>query len=114
MSMGIVLQIQDAVSQGLNSLYSVRIESSAIQVNETKPEFEGELTVVLFSLLKPLKKSPDVLGNELGNKLLSDHPQLFSGFNVIKGFLNLSVSDKFWLNFLATSYKDPSFGFQPA
>jgi arginyl-tRNA synthetase len=110
--MGIVTQIQDAVSQELRSLYNTTIESSAIQVNETKPEFEGEFTVVLFSLLKPLKKSPDALGNELGNRLLAEYPQLFSGFNLIKGFLNLSISDSYWLNFLSDSYNNPSFGHQ--
>ena len=111
--MGIVTQIQDAVSQELRSLYNAEIESIAIQVNETKPEFEGELTVVLFSLLKPLKKSPDSLGNELGNRLLANYPQLFSGFNLIKGFLNLSISDSYWLDFLSGSYNNPLFGRQP-
>ncbi|HTE26889.1 arginine--tRNA ligase [Flavitalea sp.] len=111
--MGIVTQIQDAVSQELRSLYNAEIVSSAIQVNETNPEFEGEFTVVLFSMLKPLKKSPDALGNELGNRLLTGYPQLFSGFNLIKGFLNLSISDSYWLDFLSSSYNDPLFGRQP-
>jgi arginyl-tRNA synthetase len=111
--MGIVTQIQDAVSGELRSLYKAEIESKNIQVNETKPEFEGEFTVVLFSLLNPLKKSPDSLGNELGNSLLAAYPQLFSGFNLIKGFLNLSISDKYWLDFLSGSYNNPLFGHQP-
>src|SRR5688572_25703798 len=112
--MGIATQIQDAVSRELESLYNTTIESSAIQVNETKPEFEGEFTVVLFSLLKPLKKSPEALGNELGNRLLSNYPQLFSRFNLIKGFLNLSVSDNYWVDFLTASYNDPTYGRLPA
>jgi arginyl-tRNA synthetase len=110
--MAIVAQIQEAVSQELKGLYNTEIGAVSIQVNETKPEFDGEFTVVLFALLKPLRKSPDALGNELGNALLASHPELFAAFNVIKGFLNLSISSKYWINLLDTSYNDPSFGLQ--
>jgi arginyl-tRNA synthetase len=111
--MGIVAQIQEAVSKELAELYQADITTGAIQVNETKPEFEGEFTVVLFALLKPLRKAPDVLGNELGNRLLNTYPELFSAFNVIKGFLNLSISEKYWLDLLSGSYNNINYGNHP-
>ncbi|THU37987.1 arginine--tRNA ligase [Niastella caeni] len=111
--MAIVPVIQSAVSVQINKLYQVDIDPSSITVSETKPEFEGDYTVVLFALLKTLKKQPEALGNELGQQLVADNAALFSGYNVIKGFLNLSVSDGWWLQFLQEQYNDPNFGRQP-
>ena len=111
--MGIVAQIQDTVSREIEALYQIDFPAESIPVNETKPEFDGELTVVLFGMLKPLKKSPDALGTELGNRLLAIYPQLFSAYNVIKGFLNLSISDQYWLKLLSASYNDKDYGRRP-
>ena len=112
-SMAIVPIIQSAVSVQINKLYQVDIDPSSITVSETKPEFEGDYTVVLFALLKTLKKKPEELGNELGQALVADNAPLFSGFNVIKGFLNLTVSDSWWLQFLQQQYNEPGYGRQP-
>ena len=98
------------VSGEIKNLYGLDMEPSAVLVNETKPEFEGDYTVVLFALTKSLRKSPEALGNELGEKLIAGNPHLFSRFNVIKGFLNLSVGDEYWLQFLNTNYSDEGFG----
>jgi len=111
--MAIVPVIQSAVSVQINKLYQVDLDPSSLTVSETKPEFEGDYTVVLFALLKTLKKKPEELGNELGQALVADNAALFSGFNVIKGFLNLAVSDSFWLQFLKEQYNDPQYGRQP-
>ena len=111
--MAIVPVIQSAVSVQINKLYQVDIDPSSITVSETKPEFEGDYTVVLFALLKTLKKQPEALGNELGQQLVAENAGLFSGFNVIKGFLNLSVSDGWWLQFLQQQYDEPGYGRQP-
>jgi arginyl-tRNA synthetase len=111
--MAIVPVIQSAVSVQINTLYQVDIDPSSITVSETKPEFEGDYTVVLFALLKTLKKQPEALGNELGQHLVAENAGLFSGFNVIKGFLNLSVSDSWWLQFLQQEYNEPTYGRQP-
>ncbi|MET0242091.1 MAG: arginine--tRNA ligase [Flavitalea sp.] len=109
--MALVRQIQEAVSNSLQQLYNTTIAPGDIQVNETKPEFEGEFTVVLFALLKPLKKSPDALGNELGASLVAANPDLFRAFNLIKGFLNLSISEKYWVSLLADNYTNRTYGF---
>jgi arginyl-tRNA synthetase len=108
--MGAVSEIQSVVSAQLQELYGVSLEPPAILVNETKPEFEGDYTVVLFSFVKSLKKSPEALGNELGQKLVAAHPALFTGFNVIKGFLNLSIADSYWLQFLEAQHDQAAYG----
>jgi arginyl-tRNA synthetase len=108
--MGVVSEIQSVVSAQLQELYGFSLEPQAVLVNETKPEFEGDYTVVLFSFVKSLKKSPEALGNELGQQLTTAHPGLFTGFNVIKGFLNLSISDSYWLQFLNAQYNQPAYG----
>jgi len=108
--MDIISQIRTAAGQTLLDSYQYTIAPEDIQVNETKPEFEGDYTVVLFSFVKTLKKSPEVLGNELGASLLKNYPQLFAAFNVIKGFLNLTVSDAYWTAFLSGNHANERFG----
>src|SRR5688572_14086194 len=110
--MRIVPMIQEAVSQEIQNLYEVTLNAADIQVSETKPDFEGDYTVVLFALTKPLKKAPDKIGNELGKKIITGNPKLFSSFNVIKGFLNLSISDQYWTDFLHTHYTSEFFGYK--
>src|SRR5262249_18272145 len=110
--MDIISQIRSAAGQTLLDSYQYSITPEDIQVNETKPEFEGDYTVVLFPFIKSLKKSPEALGNELGTSLLKNHPHLFSAFNVIKGFLNLTVSDAYWTAFLSDHHANDSFGQQ--
>lgn len=112
--MDIISQIKAATLQVLSTNYQFMPENGDVPVNETKPEFEGDYTVVLFSLVKPLRRSPEVLGNELGQALLGARPDLFSGYNVIKGFLNLTIADSRWLNFLGESYDQPDYGRRPA
>ena len=111
--MAIVSVIQSAVSAQISQLYQVHLEPASITVSETKPEFEGDYTVVLFALLKTLKKKPEELGNELGQALVAANATLCSGFNVIKGFLNLAVSDSWWLQFLKEQYNNPDYGRHP-
>jgi arginyl-tRNA synthetase len=108
--MSIQHQIQQLTIESVHSLYGKEITRKDFQINKTKPEFEGDYTIVLFSLLKQLGKSPDALGNELGTYLTATHPYLFTGYQLIKGFLNLSVSDAYWLSVLTNNYNDICFG----
>lgn len=108
--MAIQQQIQQAAINSLQQLYSKTFTAKDFQINKTKPEFEGDYTIVLFSLLKPLGKSPDAVGNELGKHLTENHPELFTSYNIIKGFLNLTVADNYWINILNSSYNDINFG----
>ena len=81
--MELISQIRTATRQALIDLYQHTLQAGDILVNETKPEFEGDYTVVLFSFVKTLKKNPEALGNELGSALLKSNPDLFSAYNVI-------------------------------
>src|SRR6187551_3770135 len=108
--MNIAEQIRVASKNTLENLYGLTIDEKNIQINETKPEFEGDYTLVLFSFIKQLKKSPEQLGKEIGDHLLTNNPALFSAYNVIKGFLNLTVKNNYWTGFLEKNYTDPGFG----
>ena len=108
--MSIAQQIQQAVIKSLSDLYSLSFAATDFQVNQTKDEFDGDYTVVLFSLLKETGKSPAILGEELGRALVKDHTELFTGFNIIKGFLNLAIADSFWINLLQENFLKEEYG----
>ncbi len=108
--MSVIEQIKVSAAAAIGKLYNVQIGASAILVNDTKPEFEGDYTVVLFAFVKQLKKSPDVLGTELGEYLTKNNSDLFSGYNVIKGFLNLTINNTVWLNFVEKNYSNAAYG----
>ncbi len=110
----IVQRIKESVQVILNQKYRYKTEVSDILVNETKPEFSGNYTVVLFSIVKKLKSDPDTLGRALGESLLETQPDLFSGFNVIRGFLNLEIRDGILLIFLEDQHKNPTYGIKQA
>ena len=95
------------------ALYNLEVGLTDITLNETKPEFEGDYTIVMFSFVKQLRKSPDALCNEVGEWLVNNNQGLFSSYNVIKGFLNLVISDTYWLQFLADNRRT-DFGYLPA
>jgi arginyl-tRNA synthetase len=108
--MSIAEQIRKASKKTLQELYSLTIDEKDIQINETKPEFEGDYTLVLFSFIKQLRKSPEQLGKEIGDHLVNNDPDLFSAYNVIKGFLNLTIQNNYWVEFLQKNYSDTNFG----
>ena len=110
--MSVIEQIKVAAAKAIEELYKVEIGATSILVNATKPEFEGDYTVVLFAFVKQLKKSPDELGKELGEYLINNNAHLFTDFNVIKGFLNLSINHAVWLKFVSSEYSNNQFGKQ--
>lgn len=111
--MSIVNEIKPLVQATLLELYGYSATEKDLTINSTKPEFEGDYTLVLFSFVKQLKKSPEQLGEELGTALVQKSPALFTAYNVIKGFLNLSVADQYWTGFLNTHYGQTRFGSKP-
>ncbi len=102
--MSIVAQLKPVIKNTLKELYGIDFNESSIAVNLTKSEFEGDYTLVLFSFVKDLRKKPEDLGNEIGEKLLASHPQLICGYNVIKGFLNLVICREYWMQHLEKNY----------
>ncbi len=84
--MSIVAELKPVVLATLNELYRQDFSQDVVSINITKPEFEGDYTLVLFSFIKQLKKKPEEIGDEIGKHLVNNHPQLITAFNVIKGF----------------------------
>lgn len=111
--MSVTRHIRTAVIAALQELYQQSFTEKDFQVNQTKPEFEGDYTVVLFSLVKQLKKSPDAIGNELGQQLVAANTGLFTAYNLIKGFLNLSIDHAYWTGILTRHVQDSSYGIKP-
>ncbi len=108
--MMIIPILQKAAQQSIEALYGLKPADYNFQINETKPEFEGDYTIVLFALLKTIKKSPEALGQEIGTHIVENNKGIFIQFNVIKGFLNLTVADSFYTDLLAKYYNDICYG----
>jgi len=111
--MNLESSIGTIVAEAVKTLYALEINANQIQLQKTKREFEGELTVVIFPFVKAARKSPEQTGQEIGEFLQKNNP-LISAFNVIKGFLNLSISQSYWLETLNEIHRNPSFGTKTA
>jgi arginyl-tRNA synthetase len=111
--MDIGKQVRTSIQETIQAIYPSRIDPQDLAIIETKPEFEGDFTLVLFPFVKQLKKSPELLGKELGEGLLHHSPLLFSGYQLIKGFLNLTIRDPVWIQFLDEEFANPQFGKKP-
>jgi len=93
--MDILKEFTTAINKALSALYTTAY-TGEISFQKTRKEFEGEVTLVTFPLIKTSGKSPEITGTEIGN-YLQQNTNLIKGFNVVKGFLNFSVADKVWL-----------------
>lgn len=102
--MSLATTIKEAAVKAIRELYAVDLSTNDITINQTKPEFEGDYTLVLFTLVKQLRKSPEDLGKEMGEKLVESKPDLFTSYNMIKGFLNLVIADTYFTNYLSANF----------
>ncbi len=102
--------IASVVKRAAEELYGV---GDNIQIQKTRKEFEGDYTVVVFPLLRASKKSPEATATELGEKIAASTPEI-SAFNVIKGFLNLSVDASFWAQRFAEIVDTENYGMAPS
>lgn len=98
-----------ATVAAVKDLYNQDLPESQVSVQDTRPEFEGQLTIVVFPVVKLSKKSPEATANDLG-AYLQEHVEEITSFNVIKGFLNLSISESYWLNLFNEELLKPEFG----
>lgn len=105
--------IIDGTQKAVNVLYNTQLPEGQINLQETRKEFEGQITVVTFPLTRSSKKSPEQTGAEIG-KYLEDNIAEVTGFNVIKGFLNLSISDAYWLKVFKSEILTPGYGEFPS
>lgn len=100
------------VSQAVEKLYSAQVETKTIQIQKTKKEFRGNLTVVVFPFTKIARKSPQAVGEDIGKYLL-EHNDEVSDFEVVQGFLNLTISSSYWLRTLWQINSDSAYGQRP-
>lgn len=98
------------VQEAVKTLYGAEVELNQVQVQKTKKEFEGHLTVVIFPFVKMARKSPEQVGQELGVYLQEKHAEYVAGYNVIKGFLNIVIVDTYWNKRLNDIAATPNFG----
>ena len=111
--MNIENKIAAAVATCLQELYGQEVKKETIQLQATRAEFEGELTLVVFPFLKMSRKRPEETAQEIGEYLLRTVPEVISRFNVVKGFLNLSINTAQWIEVLQDIWQNPTFGFVP-
>lgn len=108
--MNIEQTIQNLVQQAVQVLYNIEnIDANSIQIQKTRKEFEGDLTVVTFPFVKAAKKAPEAVGQELG-QYLQDNNKLIANFNIIKGFLNVFINKSYWIQTLNNIRQTDNFG----
>ena len=102
--------LREKLVEGIHSLYGESISADLVQVQSTRKDFEGDLTIVTFPLLRQSKKSPEQTGEDLGSYLL-ENIDVITGFNIVKGFLNISFSNAYWLARFNCAVDDLNYGF---
>ncbi len=102
------IKVQESVEKIVQDLYG--INQPTVSFQKTRKEFEGDVTLVVFPFVKMARKKPEQVADELGEKLVEEL-DIVIGYNVVKGFLNLSISDAYWLDFLKQALvEDNQFG----
>ena len=107
--MKIESQIMSAAIEAVKALYGQDVPEKMVQLQKTRSEFEGNLTLVVFPFVKMARKSPEQTGQELGDYLVA-HCEAVSSYNVVKGFLNLVIAPAAWLSMLADIDSDEHYG----
>ena len=102
-------QLTEAVSSACNSLYGSRPSDTQISIQSTRTEFQGDRTVVVFPFARLAGKSPEETGKEIGAYLVKQE-KIIIDFQVVKGFLNLSISDEYWAHALNQAILQKNFG----
>jgi arginyl-tRNA synthetase len=105
--------LAEATVQAVKALFDAEINLADVQVQKTRKEFEGDRTVVVFPFVRIAKCKPEELGEKLG-KYITENSDVFVGYNVVNGFLNLEVSDDFWMSTFTYASSVPNYGFEPA
>ena len=106
--MNIQNTLETKVKEGFLTLYSTEVP--AVEFQATRKEFEGDITVVVFPMLRYKKGNPVQIGEDLGTYLVENVTEI-TNYNVVKGFLNLVIEDRFYTNFFDSIYTDSNFGF---
>ena len=107
--MNIASLITDAAIQAIQALYGAAVTAQQVQVQKTRPEFEGHLTLVTFPFLRISRKKPEDTGRDIAEWLMQ-HTDLIASYNVVKGFLNLTIAPAKWTELLAEIDADERYG----
>ncbi|MBE6288421.1 MAG: arginine--tRNA ligase [Mediterranea massiliensis] len=107
--MNIEQKLTQSVMNGLKALYGQDVPEKMVQLQKTKKEFEGHLTLVVFPFLKMSKKGPEQTAQEIG-EYLAQNDAMVSAYNVIKGFLNLTIASNAWIELLNSIHTNPQYG----
>lgn len=110
MTMDFLIDVRQGISAAIQSCYGININQEEIQLNETRKEFKGDFTYVVFPLVKELKKNPLQIGNELG-EWLKTNTSIVNDYETVQGFLNLTLSDEFWMAALNTIIDTKAYGY---
>ena len=103
--------LSQATAQAVNELYGVEVAPESIVPQATRKEFEGNLTIVVFPFLRASRKAPYATAQEIGEYLVA-HCEAVEKFNVIKGFLNITINPSFWVQLLDDICSDENYGFK--
>ena len=106
-------QLSVLVKSAVKALYTIEVEDSQIQWQKTRPEFEGNITLVVFPFVKLARKAPAQIATEIGEWLTVNGEGLVAKFNAVQGFLNLVIADAFWIRQLRAINTDANYGQQP-
>jgi len=90
-----------SITEAIAKVYDHQVETDKIILSETKKEFDGDYTLVVFPFTKVLRQKPEEIGEKLGSYIIEHHPDVAAGYNVIKGFLNFTMPDDYWLSTLS-------------
>ncbi|MBQ6729138.1 MAG: arginine--tRNA ligase [Bacteroidales bacterium] len=104
--------LRDLFIKSFKTLYGQEPPVQQVNFQKTRPEFEGDMTIVVFPFGKLAGRNPEQLANEMGAEMIKES-DMIAKFTVVKGFLNLLISDKFWMDFFKTNHENRSFGRKP-
>ena len=105
--------LKEQVKAAVKELYSIEAADSMIQLQKTRPEFEGNITLVVFPFVKAARKAPAQVADEIGRWLMDNGKNLVAKYNAVQGFLNLVISDAFWVEQLQAIEAETEYGRQP-
>ena len=107
--MSIELIIRDQIVEAIEKCYQQKIGSNLVQLQNTKKEFDGDITVVVFPFVRISRKSPEQTATEIGDFLQQNVAEVYS-YNVVKGFLNLTIASGYWISVLNAISSTPDYG----
>jgi arginyl-tRNA synthetase len=108
------MSLENILKQEITTLvieqYGIEVTDKMVQLQKTRPEFQGHITLVIFPFIKLVRKAPAQLANEIGEQLIKRCPQIVAAFNAVQGFLNLTISQHFWAEQLQQIINNPQYG----